>query len=85
MMLEAYDGEVPDKELLKQEQETLALQKEQVSQECRTQFAENEKNRAVLLGAKKRQAGMQETEKKYVWVRELSNTYQRSGCRKTEN
>lgn len=74
MMLEAYDGEVPDKELLKQEQETLALQKEQVSQECRTQFAENEKNRAVLLGAKKRQAGMQETEKKYVWVRELSNT-----------
>ena len=74
MMLEAYDGEVPDKELLKQEQETLELQKEQVSQACRTQFAENEKNRAVLLGAKKRQAGMQETEKKYVWVRELSNT-----------
>ncbi len=74
MMLEAYDGVVPDKELLKQEQETLALQKEQVSQECRTQFAENEKNRAVLLGAKKRHSGMQETEKKYVWVRELSNT-----------
>ncbi len=74
MMLEAYDGVVPDKELLKQEQETLAFQKEQVSQACRTQFAENEKNRAVLLGAQKRYAGMQKTEKKYVWVKELSNT-----------
>ncbi len=74
VMLEAYDGAMPDEELRKQEQEVLALQKEQVSQECRIQFAENEKNRAVLLSAKKRQAGMQETEKKYVWVRELSNT-----------
>ena len=74
VMLEAYDGVIPEETLLKQEQEALALQKEQVSQACRTQFAENEKNRAVLLGAKKRQVGMQETEKKYVWVRELSNT-----------
>ena len=74
VMLEAYDGAMPDETLRKQEQEALALQKEQASQECRAQFAENEKNRAVLLGAKKRQAGMQETEKKYVWVRELSNT-----------
>ena len=74
VMLEVYDGAMPEETLLKQEQEALALQREQASQACRSQFAENEKNRAVLLGAKKRQAGMQETEKKYVWVRELSNT-----------
>lgn len=58
----------------KKEQEELSLKKEKTSQECRTWFAENEKNRAVLLGVKKHQTIMQETEKKYVWVRELSNT-----------
>ena len=65
---------MPEEELVKKEQEKLSIKKEKTSQECRTWFAENEKNRAVLLGVKKHQTVMQETEKKYVWVRELSNT-----------
>ena len=73
-MLEDNGGAMPEEELIKKEQEELSLKKEKTSQECRTWFAENEKNRAVLLGVKKHQTVMQETEKKYVWVRELSNT-----------
>ena len=73
-MLEDNGGIMPEEELIKKEQEELSLKKEKTSQECRTWFAENEKNRAVLLGVKKHQTVMQETEKKYVWVRELSNT-----------
>ena len=73
-MLEDNGGTMPEEELIKKEQEELSLKKEKTSQECRTWFAENEKNRAVLLGVKKHQTVMQETEKKYVWVRELSNT-----------
>ena len=73
-MLEDNGGAMPEEELIKKEQEELSLKKEKTSQECRTWFAENEKNRAVLLGVKKHQTIMQETEKKYVWVRELSNT-----------
>ena len=65
---------ITTEELIKKEQEELSIKKEITSQECRTWFAENEKNRAVLLGVKKHQTVMQETEKKYVWVRELSNT-----------
>ncbi len=68
-----------DKMLLKEERieqrkESIILRKEQVSQACQTQFAENKINRAVLFGAKKRHSGMRETEKKYVLIRELSNT-----------
>ena len=73
-MLEDNGGTMPEEGLIKKEQEELSLKKEKTSQECRTWFAENEKNRAVLLGVKKHQTVMQETEKKYVWVRELSNT-----------
>ena len=73
-ILEDNGGTMPDEELVKKEQEELSIKKEITSQECRTCFAENEKNRAVLLGVKKHQTVMQETEKKYVWVRELSNT-----------
>lgn len=73
-ILEDNGGTMPEEELVKKEQEELSIKKEKTSQECRTWFAENEKNRAVLLGVKKHQTVMQETEKKYVWVRELSNT-----------
>lgn len=73
-ILEDNGGTMPEEELVKKEQEKLPIKKEKTSQECRTWFAENEKNRAVLLGVKKHQTVMQETEKKYVWVRELSNT-----------
>ena len=73
-ILEDNGGTMPEEELVKKEQEKLSIKKEKTSQECRTWFAENEKNRAVLLGVKKHQTVMQETEKKYVWVRELSNT-----------
>lgn len=73
-ILEDNGGTMPEEELVKKEQEELSIKKEITSQECRTWFAENEKNRAVLLGVKKHQTVMQETEKKYVWVRELSNT-----------
>ena len=73
-ILEDNGGTMPEEELVKKEQEELSIKKEITSQECRTWFADNEKNRAVLLGVKKHQTVMQETEKKYVWVRELSNT-----------
>ena len=73
-ILEDNGGTMPEEELVKKEQEELSIKKEITSQECRTWFAENEKNRAVLLGVKKHQTVMQGTEKKYVWVRELSNT-----------
>lgn len=63
-----------EKEQLVKRQEALALKKEQLSQSIRTQFAENEKNKSVLASAKKRYIDMQETEKKYVWIRDLSNT-----------
>ncbi len=55
---------MPEEELVKKEQEELSIKKEKTSQECRTWFAENEKNRAVLFGVKKHQTVMQETEKK---------------------
>lgn len=63
-----------EKEQLRKRQEALSLKKEQLTQFTRTQFAENEKNKSVLASAKKRYIDMQETEKKYVWIRDLSNT-----------
>lgn len=63
-----------EKEQLRKRQEALSLKKEQLTQFTRTQFVENEKNKSVLASAKKRYIDMQETEKKYVWIRDLSNT-----------
>lgn len=68
------NGLETDEDRLKQKRQELDQKREKASQACRTQFAANDKNRAVLLGAGKRQEGMQETEKRYVWIRELSNT-----------